>query len=148
MLRPTRPPDDRRARHEGLGEWPGATFSALLDARARDAGDRLYVIEGSRDGDRTHTFADLKRRADRMAVGLRKLGVGPGDVVSYQLPNWFEAAALACAIDRLGAVQNPIITIYRERAVGFACREARARVLVVAGVVRGFDHRELARTVQ
>ena len=148
MLRPTRPPDDRRARHEAAGEWPGATLSALLDARARDAADRLYAVEGSRDGDRTHTFADLKRRADRMAVALRGLGVRPGDVVSYQLPNWFEAAALACAVDRVGAVQNPIITIYREREVGFACQQARSRVLVVPGVVRGTDHRELARTVQ
>jgi hypothetical protein len=26
-------------------------------------------------------------------------------------PNWFEGAALAAAIDRLGAVSNPIITI-------------------------------------
>jgi cyclohexanecarboxylate-CoA ligase len=148
MLRPTRPPDDRRARHEAAGEWPGATFSALLDARARDAGDRTYVVEGSRDEDRVHTFADLKRRADRMAVALAKLGVGPDDVVSYQLPNWFDAAALACAIDRVGAVQNPIITIYREREVGFACRQAHSRALIVPGVVRGFDHRELARAVQ
>jgi cyclohexanecarboxylate-CoA ligase len=147
-MRPTRPPEDRCARHEAAGEWPGASFSTLLDARARAAGDRIYVIEGSRDGDRVHTFGDLKRRADRMAVALRKIGVGEGDVVSYQLPNWFEAAALACAIDRVGAVQNPIITIYREREVGFACRQAGSRVLVVPGVVRTVDHRELARAVQ
>jgi cyclohexanecarboxylate-CoA ligase len=147
-MRPTRSLDERRSRHEAAGEWPGETFSALLDARARDAGDRTYVIEGSRDGDRVHTFGDLKRRADRLAVALAKLGVGAGDVVSYQLPNRFEAAALACAIDRRGAVQNPIITIYREREVSFACRQARTRVLVVPGIVRNFDHRELARTVQ
>jgi cyclohexanecarboxylate-CoA ligase len=148
MLRPTRPPADRVARHEATGEWPGATLSTLLDARAGDAPDRIYAVEGSRDGDRTHTFADLKARSDRMAVALRGLGVRAGDVVSYQLPNWFEAAAFACAVDRLGAVQNPIITIYREQEVGFACRQARSRVLVVPGVVRGYDHRELARTVQ
>ena len=147
-MRPTRPPDDRRARHEATGEWPGATFSALLDARARDAADRIYLIEGGRDADRSHTFADLKRRADRLAVALMRLGIRPGDVVSYQLPNWIEAAALTCAIDRVGAVQNPIITIYREQEVAFACRQARSRVLVVPGVVRGVDHRELARTVQ
>ena len=134
--------------HEARGEWPGRSFSALLDARAAQARDREYLIAGSHDGDRTYTFGDLKRRADRMAVALAKLGVRAGDVVSYQLPNWFEAAALACAIDRVGAVQNPIITIYREREVGFACRQARSRVLVVPGAVRGFDHRELARTVQ
>jgi acyl-CoA synthetase (AMP-forming)/AMP-acid ligase II len=147
-MRATRPPDDRIARHAATGEWPEATFSTLLDARARDAADRVYLIEGSRDGDRTWTFADLKARADRIAVALERLGVRPGDVVSYQLPNWLEAAALVCAVDRLGAVQNPIITIYREREMTFACRQARSRVLVVPGVVRGVDHRELARAVQ
>ncbi len=83
-----------------------------------------------------------------MAVGLARLGVRAGDVVSWQLPNWMEAAALAAAIDRLGAVSNPIITIYREREVEFACRQTAARVLVVPGEVRGFDHRELGRAVQ
>jgi cyclohexanecarboxylate-CoA ligase len=148
MLRASRLPGERVALHEGRREWPGESFSALLDARARDTRDSVYIIAGSREGDRSFTFGDLKRRADRMAVALAKLGIGAGDVVSYQLPNWFDAAALSCAIDRVGAVQNPIITIYREREVGFACRQARSRALIVSGVARGFDHRELARTVQ
>src|SRR5207247_7106626 len=71
-----------------------------------------------------------------------------GEVVSWQLPHWFEAAALAVAIDRVGAVSNPIITIYREREVSFVCRQARPRALVVPGVVRGVDHRELATAVR
>src|SRR5262245_1512918 len=130
-MRATRPPDDRRARHEAAGEWPQPTLSALLDARhARDA-QRVVVIEGVRDGGRQFTFGDWKARADRMAVALSRIGVRTGDVVSWQLPNWFEGAALAAAIDRVGAVSNPIITIYREREVGFICRQARSKVLIV-----------------
>jgi len=147
-MRATRPPDERRARHEPTGEWPQPTLSALLDERVRRTPDRVYLIEGLRDGGRTFTFADLKARADRMAAALRRLGIGPGDVVSWQLPNWIEGAALAVAIDRLGAVSNPIITIYRETEMTFVCRQARSRALVVPGVVRGVDHRELARAVQ
>jgi cyclohexanecarboxylate-CoA ligase len=147
-MRATRPPDDRRARHEASGEWPQPTLTALLDARqARDA-SRVFIIEGLREGGRQFTFGDLKRRADRMAVALAKLGVGAGDVVSWQLPNWFEGAALAAAIDRIGAVSNPIITIYREREVSFVCRQSRAKALVVPGLVRGVDHRELAEAVR
>src|SRR5207253_10668378 len=55
---------------------------------------------------------------------------------------------LAVAIDSIGAVSNPIIAIYREREMSFVCRQTRARVLVVPGVVRGVDHRELARAVR
>jgi cyclohexanecarboxylate-CoA ligase len=148
-MRPTRPPDAmRRSRHEAAGEWPQPPLSTLLHTRARTDPDRPYLIEGLREGGRTFTFRDVARRADRMAVALTRLGVRQGDVVSWQLPNWMEAAALAAAVDRLGAVSNPIITIYREREVGFVCRQAGSRVLVVPGLVRGMDHRELATSVQ
>jgi cyclohexanecarboxylate-CoA ligase len=120
----------------------------LLAAQARTRPEGVYVIEGAHTDGRTFTFAQMARRADRMAVALRRLGIGPGDVVSWQLPNWLEGVALAAAIDRVGAVSNPIITIYREQEVGFACRQAGSRVLVVPGLVRNVDHRELAATVQ
>jgi cyclohexanecarboxylate-CoA ligase len=144
----TRPPDDRRPRHEAAGEWPHPPLSTLLDARVAATPDRVYLIEGLRDGGRSFTFRDLATRAGRMAVALQKLGIGKGDVVSWQLPNWVEAAAFAVAIDRVGAVSNPIITIYREREMTFVCRQAGARALVVPGCVRGVDHRDLARAVQ
>jgi cyclohexanecarboxylate-CoA ligase len=147
-MQATHKDEARRARHEATGEWPQPPFSAQLEARAQRDGDRVFMIEGVREGGRQYTFGELKTRADRMAVALGKLGVGAGDVVSWQLPNWFEGAALAAAIDRIGAVSNPIITIYREREVGFACRQAGAKVLIVPGVVRGFDHRELATAVR
>jgi cyclohexanecarboxylate-CoA ligase len=147
-MQPTRPADERRARHEAAGEWPQPTLSALLDARRRADAARVFMIEGARSGGRQFTYGELAARADRIAVALRKLGVHAGDVVSWQLPNWFEGAALAAAIDRIGAISNPIITIYREREVGFVCRQTGAKVLVVPGVVRGVDHRELAEAVR
>ena len=147
-MQATRPPDARRARHEASGEWPQPSLAAMLDARVAATPERVYLIEGRREGGRSWTFADLKARADRMAMALRRLGVRPGDVVSWQLPNWLEAPALAVAIDRVGAVSNPLITIYREQEVSFVCRQARSRVLVVPGVVRGTDHRAIARAAR
>src|SRR3989442_1204557 len=146
-MRPTRPPDSRRLRHEAAGEWPQPSLWAMLEARVERTRERVYLIEG-REGGRQYTFGELHARAARMAAALRRLGVGSGDVVSWQLPNWFEGVALAAAIDRVGAVSNPIITIYREREMTFVCRQARSRVLVVPGVVRGTDHREIAAAVR
>ena len=144
-MQPTHPQGGRRERHEATGEWPQPTLSAMLDAADVR---RVFMIEGLREGGRQFRFGDLKRRAARMAVALARLGVRPGDVVAWQLPNWFEGAALAAAIDRVGAVSNPIITIYREREVGFVCRQARAKVLIVPGLVRGVDHREIVAAVR
>ena len=148
MMQPTRLPDDRRPRHEATGEWPQPSLWTMLAARVRATPERTFLIEGLREGGRRYTFADLAARAERMAGGLAQIGVRAGEVVSWQLPNWFESAALASALDRLGAVSNPIISIYRAEEVTFVCRQARSRVLVIPGVVRGVDHREMARAVQ
>jgi len=147
-MEPTFLPDARRRRHLERGEWPQPSLSAALDARVAATPDAVYLIEGQREGGAQVSFKDLAARAARIAVALGKLGIGRGDVVSWQLPNWFESAALAVALDRLGAVSNPILTIYREREVGFACRQAKSRALVVPGLVRGVDHRALADTVR
>jgi len=79
---------------------------------------------------------------------LARFGIGAGDVVSWELPSWSEAAALAVALDHLGAVSNPIIPIYREDEVAFIARQAGSKALVVPGVFRGFDFRDLALDVQ
>jgi cyclohexanecarboxylate-CoA ligase len=147
-MQATRPPGDRRARHQATGEWPQPSLAAMLAERAGRTPERVYLIEGRREGGRSFTFAELAARAGCMAGALLRLGVRPGDVVSWQLPNWLEGAALAVAIDGIGAVSNPIITIYREREMTFVCRQARSRVLIVPGVVRGVDHRDLARAVR
>ncbi len=74
-VRPTRPPDDaRRARHETSGAWPQPPLSTLLADRAARTPDRVFVIEGRREGGRSFTFADVAARADRMAVALQRLG--------------------------------------------------------------------------
>src|SRR5438094_6272758 len=146
-MRPTRAPDARRPGNEAAGEWPQPSLWAMLEARVERTPERVYLIEG-REGGRQYTFGDLHARAARIAAALHRLGIGPGDVVSWQLPNWFEGVALAAAIDRVGAVSNPIITIYREQEITFVCRQAGSRVLVVPGVVRGTDHREIAAAVR
>jgi acyl-CoA synthetase (AMP-forming)/AMP-acid ligase II len=54
---------------------------------------------------------------------------------------------LSAALSRLGAVQNPIIHLYRDREVGFAIRQTDARFLVIPGLWRGFDYPALAERV-
>lgn len=137
----------RRPLHEAAGEWPSPSFSDLVSRRARDAGQRPFIIEARRGDARRYTFADVDARANRMAMALHGLGVRAGDVVSWQLPNWVEGVALAIAIDRLGAISSPIITIFRAQEITFVCRHTRSKVLVVPGLIRNFDYREMARTV-
>jgi cyclohexanecarboxylate-CoA ligase len=137
-------PRQRIAAHEAAGEWPVPGLRALLDRRVREAPDGLFLVDG---GERL-TFRGFSERVARLVAGLTALGIGPGDTVSWQLPSWWEAAALAVALDHLAAVGNPIIPIYREREVAFLARQARTRALVIPGIFRNFDYRGLARTVR
>src|SRR5690606_27404821 len=68
-------------------------------------------------------------------------------VVSWVQPTTIEAMVLFGALRRLGAVQNPILPIYREREVGFIVRQVEPRMLVVPSVWRGFDYEAMARAL-
>jgi len=114
----------------------------LVEKRAATTPDAPFAID---DAGRRLGFAEYRDTALRCAAGLHALGVGEGTRVSWQLPTSIDALVLCAALSRLGAVQNPILPIYREREVGFAVHQLGSRLLVVPGVFRGFDHGAMAR---
>lgn len=118
------------------GLWRGVHIDSYLDdAAARDP-HRTAVI----DADREVRFNELSAAVASMTAGLRRLGITVGDVVSWMLPNWYEAIVAHHAIVRLGAVSNPIVPIYRQREVQFILRQAQTKVLIVPKSFRGFDY--------
>ena len=122
----------------------GRNLWELIEARAAESGDAEMAID--EDG-RQLTFVGYQDWCERAAAGFQDLGLGEGDVVSWQLPTWFESTVLVGALARLGVTQNPIIPIYREREVGFVTKQAGSKLLVVPSVFRGFDHAAMANTV-
>ena len=116
----------------------------LVARRAEDTPEREMAVD--QDGRRL-TFGDYRRRCESVAAGLAAGGVGEGTVVSWMLPTWLEAMVLFGALRRLGAVQNPILPIYREREVGFIVRQAEPALLVTPSEWRGFDYAAMAGAV-
>jgi cyclohexanecarboxylate-CoA ligase len=139
MLRPTALNPEAAARYRRDGHWGttpiGEAFAATCARRGYD--DALV------DTARRVSFAEWDRLVGRAALGLLALGVGPGDVVAYQLPNWWEAAVIFLAAARLGAVVNPLLPIFRARELRFILRQSGAAVLVIPGDYRGCDHPRL-----
>jgi cyclohexanecarboxylate-CoA ligase len=136
---------ERGVLRQGWIRAEGATLWRLLEARAAASPERPMLLD---ERDRRVTFAELRARAERVAAGLFTLGIGAGTPVTWQLPTRIEAVLLSLALARLGAVQNPILPIYREREVGAVLAETAARWLVVPGVFRGFDHFALAQALK
>jgi cyclohexanecarboxylate-CoA ligase len=139
MLRPTHTPALADA-YRRAGLWRGETIWRTFATTAAARGTRVALVEGAL---RT-SWAALAAAAEQVAGGLAALGVGSGDVVAVQLPNWTETVVALLAAARLGAVLNPVLPILRRRELGFVLRASGARVLVVPGRYRDADHRALA----
>jgi acyl-CoA synthetase len=124
-------PPELVERYEAAGWWTRDTIGELL-ARGLAAapGARFRVHSQVRPW--SGTVADVERVARRLAAGLRARGVGPGDAVAFQLPNWMEAAAVFWASAFLGATVVPIVHFYGRKEVGYILDAVRPRVFVTA----------------
>jgi cyclohexanecarboxylate-CoA ligase len=132
-------------RYHQAGWWRDRTVvDDFVDHVARRP-DAPAVVTYRAGHDRPHrlTYGELGRLVDRFAGALADLGVGPGEVVSLQLPNGWPFVALTLACGRIGAVVNPLVPIFRQRELSFILGRTRSRVCVVPHTFRGFGHGEL-----
>jgi cyclohexanecarboxylate-CoA ligase len=125
--------------------WPwllrAATFSALVRRRAHATPDAPFLID---EHGVEVTSAGFAERVDRVAAALAAEGIGAGTRVAWQLPTRISTVLVMAALRRLGAVQSPIIPLYREREVGAALRTSDAEFFLVPGTWRGFDYEAMA----
>lgn len=146
---PILPPARVRAMTKS-GLWPGRILLDDFHRRVAQTPDQVAVIDhNSMTGQRTvMSYAKLARRVNRIEAGLAGLGVGRGDVVSMQLPNWWQFLALHLAALRLGAVTNPVMPIFRERELSFMLHLAESKVLVIPREFRGFQYEPMVEAIR
>ena len=129
------------ARWRSAGLWSDETLATVLARRVAERPDREVLTDG------THrlTYRELAQAIDRMAARLRALGIGQGDVVTIQLPNWIEFALVFFALERLGAVAVTVSVDFRSRELEYIMRFAGSKMLVCCGRFRDFDHVAMAQ---
>ncbi len=125
------------------GTGTGALWD-LVERRAERSPEALFAVD---DRDRRLSFRQYRDAALRCAAGLAERGVGRDSAVSWMLPTWLESLVLTAALARVGARQNPILPIYRDREVRFICEQSGARLLIVPKSFRSFDYEAMARKV-
>ena len=140
----------RRAESIALRHWHDRTINEDLDACLAECPDKLALtaVRVEAGEVRRFTYREMEALADRIAIGLSRLGVGRNDVVAMQLPNWWHFTLLYLACSRIGAVLNPLMPIFRERELLFMLKHSEAKVLVVPKRFRNFDHEAMARGLQ
>jgi acyl-CoA synthetase (AMP-forming)/AMP-acid ligase II len=124
--------------------YDARTFWELVERRAAASPDHPMLIDTA---ERTITYGEFRTRAERAAAGFHALGIREGSHVSWQLPTRIETVIASMALARLGAVQNPIIHIYREREVRYVLQDSGAELFLVPGEWRGFDYRDMAERI-
>ncbi len=132
-------PPDLAAGYRARGAWTGTSLGQVVaDGLSSMAG----VGFASRSSVRPFvgTFADVDRAARTLAGNLARRGVGPGDVVVVQLPNWFEAGVAFWAAAYLGAVVVPIVHFYGPKEVGYILDTTAPAVVVTAERFGSADH--------
>jgi len=136
-LQPIRGPLAERYLAEGA--WDDRSLGQFLtDCLLADASRRIRIWSPTHP--HTGTVGEIYEEARRVAGGLRDLGLGPGDVVAFQLPNWIEAVATFYACAMLGVVLVPIVHFYGPKEVGFILEQSGARALIQVARIAQRDY--------
>ncbi len=106
-----------------------ADLGQILARSAARFGSRPALVAAGR----TFTYRELHDLCDRVAGGLRELGVRPGDRVSLYSPNRWEWVVTYHAALRAGAVVNPINVMLTPEEVAFVLNDCGAAAIFTSG---------------
>jgi cyclohexanecarboxylate-CoA ligase len=132
------------------GYWRNRLVLDYLDDAIASTPDKTAIVAHRALDNRvtTLTFAALDLASRRVARGLRENGIGVGDVVSFQLPNWWQFIALHLGCVRVGAVSNALMPIFRERELRFMLGHAESKLFIAPRRFRNFDYGPMAANLQ
>ena len=125
------------------GWWRGLTLGDYLD-RAADMhpNKEAYV-----DRIRRYTYGQAREKADRLAIGMIKLGIKPLDRVPVQLPNWNEFIFAYFACQKIGAIPVLMIERYRQFEIDRLLNITGATVWIVPKKTSKFDFEPMIKDV-
>jgi amino acid adenylation domain-containing protein len=105
---------------------PEATVPALFEARANECPDALAVVSP----DVSLSYAELDRRANRLARLLRARGAGPESLVALVMERSADLVTALLAVLKAGAAYLPVDPGYPAERVAFMLTDA-APVLII-----------------
>lgn len=113
--------------------WTARTLFEQLEQTAEKFGNRpaisFQIKSGPGDKQKTLTWSELRARVTQVANLLRRIGVGPGDVVSYVMPNSNETVTTLLAGATAGIV-SPINPLLDADQISDILRETGAKAVV------------------
>lgn len=132
------------------GYWLNKTILQSLNEAVQQYPDKVALVSYKTEdqSEKSFTYREMLHTANKISLGLKRLGVQKQDIVSCQLPNWWEFTLLYIACRRIGVILNPLMPIFRERELSFMLKHTESKVFIVPKVFRKFDHEKLAYQLQ
>jgi acetyl-CoA synthetase len=116
-----------------VGGELNASYLCLDRNLAAGRGDKVAIHWEGEDGTRRRlTYSDLLSEVNRVAAGLRRLGVAKGDVVVLYLPMIPEAAIFMLACARIGAIHCVVFSGFSAQALADRINNTQARFVITA----------------
>ena len=107
-----------------------ALDTVAAHARGPRRDHSALIFEDDHATVRRYSFAELNTLSDRLAKGLRALGVGPGEPVAVHTGQRPETALAHLAIHKIGAVVVTLSQLYGPDTVEHCLADSGARVVI------------------
>ncbi len=126
------------------GYWRDQPLGDIVDRGAERFGDREALASGTQ----RITYHELKRRVDRLALHLLRLGLRPRDRIVVHLNNTPEFVYLYFACAKTGVLPVMALLAHRQTEISYLAGFSRAAAYAGPTMLRGFDYQELGRQVR
>ena len=113
-------------------EYPPACVHELFAVQSARTPDAAAVVFG----DRVLTYAELDRRANRLAHRLRSLGVGPEARVAVCVERSAELVVALLAVLKAGGAYVPVDPAYPAERIAYLLADSGCAVVLVQGGLR------------
>ncbi len=138
-------PPDLEAQYRREGFRPDKLLTDYLETCVKKCPEREAVVDESFG---RFTYSQLGEQVERLAFGLREIGVGKGDFFIIQLPNWHQFSVFHLALTYLGAITVSVPVNYRHHEVRFTAQATGAKGIVIPDVYQKFQFVEMISTLR
>jgi len=116
-----------------IGGKLNASYNCLDRHIKNGLGDKTAIIwEGESEGQLTLSYNDVYKAVNKLANGLKTLGVGKGDRVAIYMPMVPEAAYAMLACARIGAIHTVVFGGFSSDSLKDRILDSQVKLLITA----------------
>ncbi|MBN4055674.1 AMP-binding protein [bacterium AH-315-K03] len=120
------------------GHWVKETLADALARSATEQPNRVLIV----DGDIQLNAQSLQKKACSLAHTLAAR-YPAGSVISFMLPNWYEAAIIYLATTIAGMVAHPVLPSLREHDLRFMLKDVNSRMIFIPEKFREHNYTDM-----